>query len=119
MDTHTRISNLSKRCGEDWQALPAHLRYTPDVWTLGLSATVSQMRTTVYLSVLQCQFHIHCMLEKCDPQYGAMLLQASAELLTTVLQLGNFRDRAVWLRYDFSSLVGVNGSRWDEEYQLM
>lgn len=63
------------------------------------------MLTGEHLSYLQIDFQIHRLLEKSDPESPPMLLKVSAEILATLLKLGSFRDRAVFLRHDFSYLV--------------
>ena len=63
------------------------------------------MLTIVYLSHLQNQFQIHRLLEKSGPDSASALLSVSADIVSTVVQLGKSRDKAMLLRQEFPYVV--------------
>jgi hypothetical protein len=63
------------------------------------------------LSYLQIDFQIRRMLEKSEPEFKAILLQISMDILETLLQLGRFCDKARYLIQDFSDLVCDTATR--------
>ncbi|KAL1307017.1 hypothetical protein AAFC00_005644 [Neodothiora populina] len=99
------LRDLSKRCHTTWESLPAHLCYTPGFWESGIPPAVCLMLTIVHLSYLQVDFQIYRMLGKSEREPLPQLLEFSAEILATLLQLGRSRDKAVFLHQDFSYLM--------------
>jgi hypothetical protein len=63
------------------------------------------MLTIVHLSHLQNEFQIQRLLEKSEPTSASVLLSVSANIVSTVVQLGKSRDKAVLLRQEFPYVV--------------
>lgn len=63
------------------------------------------MLTIVHLSHLQNEFQIQRLLEKSGPTSTSVLLSVSADIVSTVVQLGKSRDKAVLLRQEFPYVV--------------
>jgi len=63
------------------------------------------MLTVVHLSHLQNEFQIQRLLEKSGPNSASALLSVSADIVSTVVQLGKSRDKAVLLQQEFPYVV--------------
>ena len=59
----------------------------------------------VYLTHLHINMQVHRLLAKIEPDAMPGLLHVSAEMLQTVLQIGNARDRAIFMPRDISAVV--------------
>nr|POE53259.1 hypothetical protein CFP56_28481 [Quercus suber] len=100
------LRNLSLTGHQLWNSLPDHLRYAQACWQQpGLSPSIRNMLTILYLSYLHCDFQIHRLLESIDHSNVDALLCIAKNMLATVLHLGQARDRAVALRHDFEFVV--------------
>lgn len=106
-DNRVKLEDVSRRCHKACEALPAHLRYTPACWDSNPSWSILSILhlTIIHLIYLQIDFQVYRLLGKEDPIPSRMLLKVSAETLDTVLHFGKSRDRAVFLREDFSLMV--------------
>lgn len=100
--------NLSSRNKAVLDALPLHLRYSPERWDSGLPDTLCYMLTATYLSHCQLDFQIFRHLEKSDPDALVSLLRVSEQIVATVLRVGNLRTRASFLAHDFKFLVSCS-----------
>ena len=70
------------------------------------------MLSKVYLSYLHIQMQIHRLLAKTDSIALPNLLQISEDMLQTVLQIANARDRAVFRPRDLSTVVRSLGNHF-------
>ncbi|PYH92418.1 hypothetical protein BO71DRAFT_457457 [Aspergillus ellipticus CBS 707.79] len=77
-ETAHRLRDVSIRCGQVWQSIPAHLHFTPSCW-----------KTQPGLLLRQ------------DPDAEGPLLDVSSTILLTVLTMGRHRELTVDIRRDF------------------
>lgn len=104
----TTYRGISRRCHLAWEALPNHLRYTPQCWD-GSPAAVCLMMIISHLAYLYNDFLIQRLIAgKNNPRGNTALLAVSAEILSTVLTLGTQREQMVDLRPDFTWTVHLS-----------
>ncbi|CAG8100229.1 unnamed protein product [Penicillium olsonii] len=108
-DMEDMLEDISRRCHLAWEALPNHLRYTPQCWD-GAPAAVCLMMIISHLAYLYNDFLIQRLIAgKNNPRGNTALLAVSAEILSTVLTLGTQREQMVDLRPDFTWTVLLYG----------
>ncbi|KAJ5306407.1 hypothetical protein N7508_005422 [Penicillium antarcticum] len=104
------LDDISQRCHLAWEALPIHLRYTPQCWDNNLPVAVCLMLIISYLAYLYNDFLIQRLIAgKRNPRGNTALLSVSADILSTVLILGTQREQMVDLRPDFTWTVLLYG----------
>ena len=100
------FSDISHRCHVAWESLPSHLRYTSQCWNKDYPIAVGLKSIICYLAYLCNDFLIQRLLAgKNNPRGNPALLSVSADILTTVLTLGNQREQMVDIRPDFTWTV--------------
>lgn len=108
-DTEPKLLDISRRCKQAWEALPAHLRYKPSCWDEDLPSGACLWLVIVYLTHLYNEFLIQKLLDKQPLTRNHPLLNVSMELLSTVLTLGQPRDRSFDSHRDFSYTILLYG----------
>ncbi|KAJ5864559.1 uncharacterized protein N7529_006475 [Penicillium soppii] len=109
-DMEDMLEDISRRCHLAWEALPIHLRYTPQCWDNNLPIAVCLMMIISYLAYLYNDFLIQRLIAgKNNPRGNPALLAVSAGILSTVLTLGTQREQMVDIQPDFTWTVLLYG----------
>ncbi|RAH75450.1 uncharacterized protein BO66DRAFT_433523 [Aspergillus aculeatinus CBS 121060] len=102
-----KLRELSDRCTQAWTRLPPHLQYRQDCWTSNLPPELCHMHAKIYLSYLHIHFQIYRLLGNAEglttPQ--PELLEVSASMLETVIQMTNSRGRTSFSPRDLPGIV--------------
>ncbi|KAJ5884200.1 hypothetical protein N7504_011772 [Penicillium tannophilum] len=89
------LRDLSNRCHQVWNNLPHHLQYKQDCWKSNLPPDLCYMYAKVYLSYLHIHFQVYRLLGSGDGHMTTQpeLLEVSANMLETVVQMTNYQGR--------------------------
>ncbi|KAF2809125.1 uncharacterized protein BDZ99DRAFT_509453 [Mytilinidion resinicola] len=94
MDHSIASRDISRRGWEMWDSVPEHMRYKPCFWDdERLPSGVCLMLVIAHLAYLFNEFLIQKLLDKRPLAQNQAYLSVSMELLSTVLTLGQPRDR--------------------------
>jgi hypothetical protein len=100
-----RHRNLATRCHGAWIALPSHTRYNKEIWTSNIPPEVCFMQGKVYLAYLLMQFQILRLLGEGSTTSSPELLDISADMLETTIEVANPRGRASYFPRDLPGIV--------------
>ncbi|KAL4805915.1 hypothetical protein BDV18DRAFT_165666 [Aspergillus unguis] len=101
----TQLRELSSRCRQTWDNLLPHLRYTPDCWVSDMPLSTYYMHAKVHLAYLQIHFKIYHLLgENCSTLLPE-LLSVSANMLETVVQMGNTCRKGAFTMHDLPEIL--------------
>lgn len=93
------------RCRQTWDNLLPHLRYSQDCWKSDIPLTVCYMHAKVHLAYLQIHFQIYHLLGEDSSSPLPELLDVSADILETVVQMGNSRRKGAFTFNDLPKIV--------------
>ncbi|PYH41776.1 uncharacterized protein BP01DRAFT_376808 [Aspergillus saccharolyticus JOP 1030-1] len=106
-DDAVKLRELSHRCTQAWNSLPSHLQYGQGCLAPNLSPELCHMHAKIYLSYLHIHFQIFRLLGNVEgdviPQPD--LLEVSANMLDTIIQMTNCRGRASFSPRDLPGIV--------------
>jgi hypothetical protein len=107
MLNYMKHRELSNRCYQLWNSLPSNLQYKQGYWTSNLSPALCHMHAKVYLAYLHIHFKIYRLLGTGDTNTSARpeLLEISANMLETIVQMGNCRGRTLFTPRDLPGIV--------------
>ncbi|KAJ4397566.1 hypothetical protein N0V93_001797 [Gnomoniopsis smithogilvyi] len=97
-----KLRDVLKKCRTSWDSLPQHLQYDPECWNSKLLPGTCLMLAKVYLCYLQLNFQIHKLLSRLGPDNTLPqpeLLEISAKMLDTSVQIANTRGREGYFLY--------------------
>lgn len=101
----TMLRDLSFRCRQTWDNLLPHLRYSQDCWKSDMPLTVYYMHAKVHLAYLQIHFQIYHTIGEDSSSPLPELLEVSANILETVVQMGNSRSKGAFAFNDLPEIV--------------
>ncbi|KAL4778768.1 hypothetical protein BJX76DRAFT_365942 [Aspergillus varians] len=104
-----KLRDISFRCTQAWNSLPAHLRYSPDDWNDNNPVGVRVMLIASYLMYLYEIFLIQRLLTQHDPSAETDLLSVSSKILSAVLMLGRQQEHTINIQRDFNSTIILYG----------
>ncbi|KAL3475895.1 hypothetical protein BJX99DRAFT_228812 [Aspergillus californicus] len=104
-----KLRDISSRCTETWQSIPAHLRYSSKQWNDNFPIAVRVMLPISCLIYLHNLFLIQRLLTQHDPSAEASLLDVSSQILSAVLMLGKQRDSVGYISLDFTATMVLYG----------
>lgn len=100
-----QFRDLSFRCRQTWDNLLPHLRYNQNCWKSEIPLTVCYMHAKVHLAYLQIHFQIYHLLGEDSSSPLPEILDVSANMLETVVQMGNSRGKAAFTFTDLPEIV--------------
>ncbi|KAK4866251.1 hypothetical protein LT330_008592 [Penicillium expansum] len=100
-----QLRELSSRCRQTWDNLLPHLRYSQDCWQSDMPLTNCYMHAKVHLAYLQIHFQIYHLLGEESSSPLPELLDVSASILETVVQIGNSRSRGAFTFNDLPEIL--------------
>ncbi|RAK83303.1 hypothetical protein BO79DRAFT_241300 [Aspergillus costaricaensis CBS 115574] len=100
-----QLRELSSRCRQTWDNLLPHLRYTQDCWESDMPLSTCYMHAKVHLAYLQIHFQIHHLLGENSSTPLPELLDVSANILETVVQMGNTRRKGAFTLHDLPEIL--------------
>ncbi|KAJ5775870.1 uncharacterized protein N7511_000881 [Penicillium nucicola] len=102
-----KLRDLSNRCQQAWNRLPYYLQYRQDCWKSNLPPILCYMHAKVYLSYLHINFQIHRLLGSSDGNMTPQLelLEVSAKMLETIVQMANYRRRTSFSPPDLPGII--------------
>ncbi|KAJ6049103.1 uncharacterized protein N7446_011786 [Penicillium canescens] len=100
-----QLRELSSRCRQTWDNLLPHLRYSQDCWKSDMPLTNCYMHAKVHLAYLQIHFQIYHLLGEDSSSPLPELLDVSANILETVVQMGNSRSKGAFTFNDLPEIL--------------
>jgi hypothetical protein len=100
-----QFRDLSFRCRQTWDNLLPHLRYNQNCWKSEIPLTVCYMHAKVHLAYLQIHFQIYHLLGEDSSSPLPEILDVSANMLETVVQMGNSRGKTAFTFTDLPEIV--------------
>ncbi|CAI7628549.1 unnamed protein product [Penicillium palitans] len=100
-----QLRELSSRCRQTWDNLLPHLRYTEDCWESDMPLTNCYMHAKVHLAYLQIHFQIYHLLGEDSSSPLPELLDVSANILGTVVQMGSSRRKGAFSFNDLPEIL--------------
>ncbi|KAJ5094506.1 hypothetical protein N7456_010367, partial [Penicillium angulare] len=102
-----KLRDISNRCSQTWNALPSFLQYNQTCWTTDLPLAFCHMHAKVYLFYLHIHFQIYRLIGPGDGNSTPQpeLLEVSANMLETVIQMTNYRKRTNFSPRDLSGIL--------------
>ncbi|KAL4746049.1 hypothetical protein BDW72DRAFT_207673 [Aspergillus terricola var. indicus] len=100
-----QLRELSSRCRQTWDNLLPHLRYTQDCWESDMPLTNCYMHAKIYLAYLQNHFQIYHLLGEDSSSPLPELLDVSANILETVVQMGKSRRKGAFTFNDLPEIL--------------
>ncbi|KAF3401698.1 hypothetical protein F1880_010091 [Penicillium rolfsii] len=101
----SKLRDLSFRCSQTWDNLLPHLQYSQQCWNSDIPLTVCYMHAKVHLAYLQVHFQIYLILGEDNSSPIPELLNVSANILETVVQLGNSRNKSAFTFNDLPEIL--------------
>ncbi|KAJ5240190.1 hypothetical protein N7468_004809, partial [Penicillium chermesinum] len=109
-ETKKVLNDISFRSHQAWENLPAHIHGREKSLHQGEFVANWLMTVVSYLAYLYNDFLVQRLLAgKSNPQGSAALLSVSADILSTVLSIGTYREQCVDLRPDFTWILLLYG----------
>ncbi|RAL08021.1 uncharacterized protein BO97DRAFT_446425 [Aspergillus homomorphus CBS 101889] len=102
-----KLRELSDRCTQAWNRLPPYLQYKQDCWTSNLPPELCHMHAKIYLSYLHIHFQVYRLVGNAEGLTSPQpeLLEVSANMLETVVQMTNCRRRTSFSPRDLPGIV--------------
>ncbi|PKY08301.1 hypothetical protein P168DRAFT_262612 [Aspergillus campestris IBT 28561] len=100
-----QLRELSFRCRQTWDDLLPHLRYTQDCWESDMLPMDCYMHAKVHLAYLQIHFQIYHLLGEDSSSPLPELLDVSANILETVVQMGKSRRKGAFIFNDLPEIL--------------
>ncbi|OJI89957.1 hypothetical protein ASPTUDRAFT_197171 [Aspergillus tubingensis CBS 134.48] len=100
-----QLRELSSRCRQTWDNLLPHLRYTKDCWESDMPLSTCYMHAKVHLAYLQIHFQIYHLLGENSSTPLPELLDVSANILETVVLVGNTRRKGAFTSHDLPEIL--------------
>ncbi|PLB40808.1 uncharacterized protein BDW47DRAFT_134602 [Aspergillus candidus] len=100
-----QLRELSFRCRQTWDNLLPHLRYTQDCWESDMLPPDCYMHAKVHLAYLQIHFQIYHLLAEDISSPLPELLDVSANILETVVQMGKYRRKGAFTFSDLPEIL--------------
>ncbi|OOQ83373.1 hypothetical protein PEBR_34988 [Penicillium brasilianum] len=101
----SKLRDLSFRCRQTWDNLLPHLKYNQDCWKSDMPLTVCYMHAKVHLGYLQIHFQIYHTIGEVNSSPLPELLEVSANILETVVQIGNSRSKGAFAFNDLPEIL--------------
>ncbi|KAJ6178829.1 hypothetical protein N7519_009290 [Penicillium mononematosum] len=100
-----QLRDLSSQCRQTWDNLLPHLRYTQDCWESDMPLTTCYMHAKIHLAYLQIHFQIYHLLGEDSSSPLPELLDVSANILETVVQMGISRRKGAFTFNDLPEIL--------------
>ncbi|PLN78605.1 hypothetical protein BDW42DRAFT_202006 [Aspergillus taichungensis] len=100
-----KLRDLSSRCRQTWDNLPPHLRYIQSCWESDMPLASCYMHAKIHLAYLQIHFQIYNLLEADSSSPLPELLDVSANILETVVQIGKSRRKGAFTFSDLPEIL--------------
>ncbi|KAL3493457.1 hypothetical protein BJX62DRAFT_249526 [Aspergillus germanicus] len=104
-----KLKDVSIRCTQTWNSMPARLRYTSTHWDDNLPIGIRIMLVLAYMAYLYNIFLVQRLLTQYDRSAESALLDVSSKLLSSVLLLGKQQEPMIDLQRDFISAIVLYG----------
>ncbi|KAJ5157973.1 uncharacterized protein N7500_007624 [Penicillium coprophilum] len=104
-----QLRELSSRCRQTWDNLLPHLRYSQDCWKSDMPLANCYMHAKVHLAYLRIHFQIYHLLGEDSSSPLPELLDVSANILETVVQMGNSRSKGTFSFNDLPEILLASG----------
>ncbi|KAL4806583.1 hypothetical protein BDV18DRAFT_117866 [Aspergillus unguis] len=104
-----KLKDISFRCTQFWDSVPAHLRYPACEWDDSHHIGIRIMLLIAYFLYLYNIFLIERLLIQHDSSAESALLKVSSEILSLVLLLGRQQEPMIDIRSDFNAILILYG----------
>ncbi|KAL4876270.1 hypothetical protein BJY04DRAFT_200180 [Aspergillus karnatakaensis] len=104
-----KLRETAVRCTETWEAIPSHLRYSPERFSDDLPLPIRLMLLQVYFQYLYSMFLIQRLLAQHDPAAEPELIDISSQILSIVLLVGRQQEPNIDVQRDFNTVIVLYG----------